>query len=533
MRSRAALFLILLALPLAAQTDSGKTASVQGTVTDAVTGLPVPRAHVSLQGMNGGKPARYGTTSAADGRFTFTGLPPGNYMAEADRVGYVRTQGISPRDRNMVTLKADDGKIGVDIQLTPTGSVIGRVTDSNGEPVEDASVSAEGGRGGGSGMTNEKGQFRIGGLSPGKYNIRASARGEMFGGKPEFRTDGTTEAHYAATYYPGVLTAKEGSKVDVRAGGEMTGVDIQLVRVPFVRVSGRVVDMPQNVQEANLMVSRGNESDGIGMDIKADGSFEFWRLDPGKYTLSAEWESPNGEQVRTVGVDIDVAGSNIENIELRVVADSDIPGRLEFEDDDAKQIPRGKGPEQQYIQEKQVSLETMGGSNFGEGASPAALDADGAFHLKKVPAGKYKVQVSWGTSYVKSMRLGSTAIDGAVLDLSRGSSGADLSILMGAANSSVSGTVEGAGGHASDVIVVLAGEDEHGIGMRYAGVGADGTYTFDHLAPGEYQIVAIPESDMAMQGNKVIGYEDQMESVKVGPKEKATKDLKQRTAAVQ
>jgi protocatechuate 3,4-dioxygenase beta subunit len=517
--SRAALHLILLlALPLAAQTDGAKTASVQGTVTDSVTGLPVPRAHVSLRGMNGNQQARYGATSAADGRFTFSGLAPGNYIGEADRVGYVRFRGISPHDRTMVTLKADDSKIGVDIQLTPTGSITGRVTDSNGEPVEDAAVSAEGGIGDSSGTTDEKGLFRIGGLTPGKYSIRAS-QNKMFGGKPEIRTDGTTEAHDAATYHPSVLTVKVASKVTVRPGGETTGVDIQLVRVPFVRVSGRVVDMPGNAQQAHLMVSQDNEEEPA--DMKVDGSFELWRLDPGKYTLSAEWETPNGESVQTVGVEIDVAGSNIDNVELRVIADSDIPGRLEFEDDEAKQTSG--------IADKRVSLETFGGFNFGDGAEPAVIDADGAFHLKKVPAGKYKVQVSWGTSYVRSMRLGSTAIEGAVLDLRSGSGGADLTIVMGAANGSVSGTVTDESGHAAGLMVVLAGDDEDGIGTRSTGTKADGSYSFDHLAPGDYHIVAVPESDMAMEGT----YEDQMESVKVRPKEKVTKDLKLRPPAVQ
>jgi len=531
-RSRAGLLaILLLAMPLAAQTDGGKPASVQGTVTDSVTGLPVPRAHVSLQGTSGGKPARYGATSGADGKFAFTGLTPGNYMAQADRVGFVRSPGVSPRDRTMVDVKADENKTGIEIKLTPTGAIIGRVVDSDGEPVEDASVSAQSGRGGGSGTTDEKGLFRIGGLAPGKYSVRASGRGDMFGGKPEIRTDGTTEVHNASTYYPGVTTQKEAAKVDVRAGGETSGIDIQLARVPFVRLGGRVIGLPGNAEDVSVMVSQGNG--GWGTPLKSDGSFELWRLDPGKYTLSADWAAPNGEQVHTAGVEVEVAGSNIENIELRVVADSDIPGRLEFEDDEAKQIPREDGPGR-FVQERMVTLEGVNESDFGDSAGSVAIDADGAFHLKKVPAGKYRVRVSWGTAYVKSMRLGSVAIDGPLLDLSKGSGGADLSILMGAANGSLSGTVQNVGGDAAAVTVVLTVDGERGLDRenQYVEPSADGTYSFDHLAPGNYLIVAVPEDDMAIQGNKVLGFEDQMESVKVGPKEKVTKDLKLRTRAV-
>jgi hypothetical protein len=525
--------ILLCALPLAAQT-SAKPASVQGTVTNSVTGLPVPRAHVTLQGANDGKPVRYGATSGADGGFSFSGVAPGQYVAEADHIGFVRNQGGSPRDRNMVKLGADDNKTGVEIRLTPTGSITGRVTDSDGEPVEGMFIQSQGPRGGGSGMTDENGVYRIGGLSSGKYTVRSASRGDLLGGPPEIRTDGTTEVHNAATYYPGVLTSKEAGKIDVRAGTETPGADIRLVRVPFVRVSGRVVDMPADAQP-EIMIMRGQS--GTGTRMKRDGTFVLWRLDPGKYTLSANWQAPNGEQVRTVGVPIEVAGSNIDNIELRVVPNFDISGRLEFEDDEAKQIPKPDGPDQGG-DEHRINLN--GGGAFGEGEATAAIDANGAFQLKKVAAGKYRVQVSWGTDYIKSVRLGSTTTDGAALDLMRGSGGADLSVLMGAANSSISGTVQDSKGPAAGVIVVLVpaahdadeetdddftGFDDN---AKYSGTKPDGSYSFDHVAPGDYQIVAVPENEMSLQGNRVIGFEDQMESVTVGPKDKVTKDLKRR-----
>src|SRR6185312_12657040 len=132
----------------------------------------------------------------------------------------------------------------------------------------------------------------------------AASRGDYFGGPPEIRTDGTTEAHNAGTYYPDVLTSKEAGKVTVRAGGETPGVDIRMMRIPFVRVSGTVVDAPRG--HTDLEIEHGNQ--GNGMSLKPDGTFALWRLDPGKYTISASWQAPNGEQVRTVSVPIEVAG---------------------------------------------------------------------------------------------------------------------------------------------------------------------------------------------------------------------------------
>jgi len=519
----AGLLLLAAAVPLTAQ-SSAKPASVQGTITNSISGLPVPRAHVSLQGGSEGKQVRFGATSAADGRFSFTGVAPGNYSVSADRVGFVNSQSASPRERVAVMLKADDNKTGVDLKLMPTGALTGRVTDADGEPVEGVDVQAEGGRSGNSDITDENGRYRIGGLAPGKYTVQTSSRGNYFGGPPEIRTDGTTEAHNAETYYPGVLSEKEAGKIDVRGGLETPGADIRMVRVPFVRVSGRVVDLPADAHPS-IAIEQGNFGNGTSM--KRDGTFVLWRLDPGKYTLSADWQAPNGEEVRTVGVPIEVAGSNIDNIELRVVPDSDISGRLEFEDDDAKKIPKRDGPGQED-DERRIAL--TGQKVMGAEQADATIDANGAFQLKKVAAGKYRVRVSWGTAYVKSVRLGATTFEGATLDLMNGAGGAELSVLMGAANSSISGTVQDAKGSAAGLMVILlpAEADEDSEDEKIAGTGADGTYSFDHVAPGSYRLVAVPENEMEISGSQVIGYEDQMESVTVGAKDKITKDLKRR-----
>ena len=167
-----------LLLFLAAQ-NTAKPAGVQGTVANLISGAPVPRAHVTLQGDSDGKQVRYGATSTADGRFTFTGVAPGNYSVSADHVGFVNSQnGGSPRDRVTVMLKADDNKTGVDLKLMPTGALAGRVTDADGEPVEGVSLQAQGARSGNSDVTDENGRYRIGGLAPGKYTVQTSSHGD-------------------------------------------------------------------------------------------------------------------------------------------------------------------------------------------------------------------------------------------------------------------------------------------------------------------------------------------------------------------
>ena len=76
-------------------------------------------------------------------------------------------------------------------------------------------------------------------------------------------------------------------------------------------------------------------------------------------------------------------------------------------------------------------------------------------------------------------------------------------------------------------MVVMTGTKTGG-DAHYAMVAADGSYSFANVAPGSYKLVAVPESELEVQGNNVLGYEDQMESVQVGAQDKVIKDLKHR-----
>jgi hypothetical protein len=277
------------------------------------------------------------------------------------------------------------------------------------------------------------------------------------------------------------------------------------------------VGLQPGAEDVNIMVWR--QKGGWGIGIKKDGTFESWRLTPGKYWLSANWKTPQGEEVHTAGTEIEVAGSNIDNIELRVVPLSTISGRLEFEDDHAKQVirPLLSGPLIQYW--------PIAGEPMWDDTGPRTVGADATFRLERVPAGKYRISISSEEAYVKSMRLGSVAIEGQVLDLSNGSNGADLSLLVSANMGSISGTVRAENGNATSAMVKVfyAEQDdaEQGNGVvRQTPAKADGTYRIDHLAPGTYSLIASEIGDNAQ------AYEDSAEIIELGAGAQLTRDLK-------
>ena len=513
-------FLCLLILPVPAAWS--QTAAVEGTATNSLTGAPLPRVHVILRDPGDTTATQYGALTSDDGKFSIQSIKPGSYAVTGSRVGFAMARGARLR----LNLKADDKDGELRVQLTPVGAISGRVTDADGNPLEGAAVIVEGSPVRNEFTTDENGHYRIGGLAPGKYHVRARRESVFMPTidvRPEIRADGSVEVHDATTYYPGLLTAKQAGKVEVRPGAERSDIDIQLVGMPFVRISGKALGVPPGVGQPFADVTM-PESCCPGVQLNSEGKFEIWGLDPGKYTVSARWEGADGVEtlmgriVRTAPVIFEVAGSNIDNLELRVIPDSDITGRLVFE------TPDGTQP----VPERKITL--------GPEAS-AVVDADDTFQLKKIPAGRYVVGLSWDTVYVKSMQLGSQSIDGSVLDLSNGSAGAALTLLLSPATGSVSGTVRDDKGNPAEARVVLVRDGETGsLHARYASAHKDGLYSFPNLPPGTYKLVAVSEDDAdliaprpGMSEPELSDYEDTMLTVEIQGAEKASRDLKLQT----
>jgi hypothetical protein len=244
--------------------------SVSGTVTNSVTGEPVLRAHVTVH-CTAGQEQVYGALTNAKGEFTVGQLPGGSCWASAERVGFVA---LTNTNSSFTSGAATEG---IKLTLTLTGAITGRVFDSAGEPAQGVNVTTEGlGT-----TTDDRGQFRLGGISRGKYRVRAAPQAMQF--PQEIRSDGSADIHESPTYYPDSLSAKTAQRLEVKAGAEVSGVDIRLVRTPVVMASGKVTGLPPGVKNVMVIISPPRQ----GADVKPDGTFTIGRLDPGKYTLVA------------------------------------------------------------------------------------------------------------------------------------------------------------------------------------------------------------------------------------------------------
>jgi hypothetical protein len=135
--------------PPQSNTPSDQKCSLEGQVTNAVTGELVRKATINFQFLSG-KPSQgilegYTATSASDGSFKVDSIEPGDYQVIGTRQGYLRTElgQKSTLDTGIIlSLKPADKKTGVTLTLIPQGTISGKVVDEDGDPVEQVQVSA-------------------------------------------------------------------------------------------------------------------------------------------------------------------------------------------------------------------------------------------------------------------------------------------------------------------------------------------------------------------------------------------------------
>src|SRR2546428_4126868 len=140
MRS-AALTLALLLTPLlqAQQSETTRQApcTIEGVVLKSTTGQPLKRALITTQRM-GASDSQHTARTDPGGRFVLKDLDPGEYNLWVNRDGYLGMgygQEVPNGPGKLLKLAPGQQKKDLVFRLVPTGAVIGRVYDEDGEPI--------------------------------------------------------------------------------------------------------------------------------------------------------------------------------------------------------------------------------------------------------------------------------------------------------------------------------------------------------------------------------------------------------------
>jgi hypothetical protein len=328
------------------------TGAISGRVLDGSTGQPIAGVLVTLSTTPRGLPNSVALRLESDaaGRFVFTRLPAGAaYFLHAVQFGYFSGgHGIDvpgATEGRPIALANGEWIGDIKLQLWKPASIAGRVTDEAGEPVVGAFVrvlpqilvaGVPRVAAGPIVRTDDRGQYRIGGLAPGKFvvsfpSVQVAVPGDatpaaLLGMTPDTyralteRTgrmpqtpmmlpadsgtnmvvgsyvappsprNGRTRL-YPPIFYPSARTLAEAGLIEVQYGEERNGVDLQLRAETAVRVSGRVVGPREAIAGLTVrLLPKGSESLGVGSEVatalvSADGAFTMPFVPPGEYTL--------------------------------------------------------------------------------------------------------------------------------------------------------------------------------------------------------------------------------------------------------
>jgi hypothetical protein len=321
----------ILLLAFSAHAQYSDTGMVIGHVYCADTQKPARFANIRLQAMDG-QGGRFGSggfaTTGSDGSFRITGVAPGDYYADVMMPGYIQPlrgmlndmANLPPADRDRITAQltrvsvAANQTANVQVMIYRGGTVNGTVSFDDGAPAAGVAVQALILAASTSGAqttantqqatfaafsrTDDRGQFRLTGLTDGTYIVLAAPR-SIF-----------------PIYYGNTIERSHAKRLDVHAGDEATGADIQIPVVGMHRVTGVVTSQqdghPLARASVQLRLSSGDNGT-ISAMTTSDGSFTFNAVPDGKFTVlvlnaydpttHAGYASP-GQAVEVSGTDV-------------------------------------------------------------------------------------------------------------------------------------------------------------------------------------------------------------------------------------
>jgi len=438
-------------IPAARSEERKETCTLSGTVVRKLDGGPLKGATVWL-GSDENREHTIATTTAVDGRFELRNVPAGHYTLTVRRNGYVDAHyGQKKADDPGSTLTLRPGQKLVDLvfKLGQSGVITGRVFDEDGEPMQGIRVNAVrkvyiNGKlqlqtYGDERQTNDLGEFRLFGLSPGRYLVTAEPdTWNRVVGDREFSGANKSEEEkgYVKIYYPGVSDPGRAPVITLKEGDEIASIDILMKQVTVYRVRGKVVNLLPKLtgrswsQVAVLRINQGAGWESIGATFpgNADGSFEIRAIPSGNYMIRAMWRSDN-EGLHITQQDITVGTTDVEGLTLTLGEGVNIPGRVTW--DGAPRLEK----QGFVIGAMSVENERLPGTN-------AKVDDNNQFMLKDVHDGEFRLD-AWGISqdcYIKEVRYGDSVVPDATIRVAKGAVGS-LEITLSSRGAHVQGTV--------------------------------------------------------------------------------------------
>ena len=508
------------------------TAKISGRVVAADTGSPIRRAQININSRD----AQFNRSIATDseGRYELAALPAGRYRLFVNKAGYVALEYGQARPFEAgkpLDITAGQLLDKIDFSLPRGSAITGRITDEFGDPITDVQVEAlryqfaNGERqlvsAGRSSQTDDLGGYRIFGLMPGDYVVRASMRPNMGPGPRNAETEPTG---YPGTYYPGVADVGQAQTVTAGLGQEVSSIGFPLVPARLSRISGMVMGSDGRPLAGAMVMIRARGSNALGAlrmnmignannQVRNDGTFQMTNVPPGDYMLDVQQrpqnirnlQDLNLSQLEFASMPISVSG-DIEGLTIVTTPGVTVSGRLAYQ---------GQSPPKQNAQVMAVPP-SGGPSPIGALISVKALGSgrvnqDGTFELRGI-AGPQMIRVQpmpagWA---LKSITLDGTDITDTPHDFKPGNNVTGLIVTLTDRLSEITGSVrDGRGQPVADYVLVVFPENPAlwGPQSRYVQTtrpNQNATFSLKGLPPGRYLAAVVPALENGIQNDPAV-----------------------------
>lgn len=471
-----------------ASTDSGQRYSLSGSVVNSATGEPVP--HALVQFFLGGV---HVAMSGPDGRFQFDSLPGGAATISAQKPGFFSPQEIGVGQRGespypVVQVGKATGDIVV--KLMPAGSISGKITNGDGEPISGVQVRiilrhTVAGQmrweDRANTTTDESGSFRSSNLLPGDYYVATvphSVRELAPFARPVKQN---FDEIYSALFFPGAADAASASPVHVEAG-QQAEADFSLRIEKAYRISGVVSGAIPGRTGIMLLDAEGNQVWAkSGSDLNKN-QFRFFAVPPGAYNVVATSITQTGETMYGI-TEVGVSASDVSNISVTVMPSAKIPVHVQIEGAPA-------GPDAPVVS---IHLAPRDHNNFNPGGwtqGPQPGNERPEAVISNVMPGRYRVQVQpVAKYYVSAARSGNIDLTRDDLVIAPDSQPAPIDVVLHGNPASLRGIVKAGDQQIRAFVLVLPDGDS---AEEPRQVFTAGQFSFAGLAPGSYHVYAFP-----------------------------------------
>ena len=484
---------------------NGDHFDISGTVLDAVTAKPVPRAQVTLQPTDPPGEARLSRTDAT-GNFVLRNLPVGIYDLSAAKQGYV--QGSDALRKVILVSGTQPDRYALNLQ--PQAVLSGIVTDQDGDPVQGAQATVlrpviiQGRRRlepRETAKTDERGSYRFFGLGPGKCYIAIAA--------PPSAPDAEEAMAYPITFYPNTPESASAQSIDLQPGANEQA-DVNIAQQDSFEVTGHI-DSSTAPVTIHLMPA----PDAIAPIVPVfrarleakTSAYTLSGLPPGNYIVRADYDQ-NGRKSSGFRR-IAVSGAEVTGIDF-AAPQSPLTGSITLtEDHPVEKVVTGLG------------LQSL----FG-GASASIKGTKFAFPAS-LPPGNYRLAVTLAPNwYLQSATQGGRDVLHGYVTIADDGSSLPISLTVSPAGATLAATVTwpDTGHRVPALMTVLQRIDGELLVVAQAEVTPPGETevtrqpVISGLPPGDYMVYAWPEPADVEYANpdELVPYDSFAQEVTIG-----------------